>query len=155
MSTTRFNILEQVILEMGVIPGADHGPRLLVIRNSLSPFHLKNRLHDLPESPGFPHSAILHSEEQRDWTSVFRLDPLANNPQREVIELVSSCYSDRRRNSHIHITFSFSVPVPTQGGHIFYGKSDWGLLAAHDFLCSFEGTFGAPESIAYLTLGRS
>ncbi len=155
MDTAAFNILERVVIDKTSDKGSQQGPRILVTRLSLLPSQFGRWFDGVGDQQGYPISRLVSTVEERDWASSFQLDPLANNIQRDVFELQFDHYSDLTRNSHAQIVFSFSAPVETNDGHLFYGTADRGFLWAHGFLCKFQGPFEAPTSFNYLNVWQS
>ena len=155
MDTSAFNILERVVIDKISDERAQQSPRILVTRLSLIPSQFDRWFDGVADQPGYAISRLMFSVEQRDWTTAFRLDPLANCVERIVIELHHKRYSDLAINSHSQIVFSFSAPVATSDGFLFYGTADRGFLWAHGFLCRFQSSFDAPTAIDYLNVWRS
>ena len=155
MDKETFNILERIVAQKVNEAGASAGPRILVRRQSLLPSEMGHWFDDVTDQPGFPVSKLKASEFRRDWKSAFRLDLLANQVERDVIELDFSCYSPLLRDAHSQILFSFSAPVSTNGSSLLYGIADRGFLWAHGFLCRFEGTFDSPTDFEFLNVWRS
>jgi hypothetical protein len=155
MDISTFNILERVVVDKASDEGAQQGPRILVKKHSLIPSQFGPWFDGVGDQPGYAISRLMSSVEQRDWTTRFRLDPLANTVERPVIELHHGCYSDLARNSRSQIVFSFSAPVATSDGFLFYGTADRGFLWAHGFLCRFQGSFDTPTTMDYLNVWQS
>lgn len=155
MDASAFNILEHVVADKTSDKDAEQGPRILVTRLSLIPSQFGPWFDGVSDQQGYPISRLISMVEQRDWASSFRLDSHGNRVPRDVIELQFDHYSDLICNSHAQIVFSFSAPVETSDGHLFYGTANRGFLWAHGFLCRFHGSFEAPSSFDYLNVWRS
>ena len=152
-----FNILERIVVEkIHDWPEAKVAPRILVRRLSLMSDQLGPWFDRVEDRPGYPISKLIAAEGQVDWMQSFRLDPLANKVEREVIELDFPHYSRLERDSRSEILFSFTAPISDgKGGSLLYGVADRGFLWAHGFLCSFEGSFETPENMEFLNIWRS
>ena len=152
-----YNILERIVIEK--LHDGSHSkvaPRILVHRRSVLPGSFSQWFNGVADRPGYPLSKLIAAEGQADWASCFKLDPLANQVERDVIELDFSHYSRLEKDSHAMIKFGFTVPIEAgDGANLLYGVADRGFLWAHGFLCRFEGSFDVPEKLEFLNVWRS
>ena len=158
MSATPFNILEQLIRDKVATLCDSHSraPRVQVRRRALVPSDFGAKLRGIDDQSGWSIS-LLRSEatEALDWSSRFKLNPLANRVERDVCELEFARYSSLPVNAHSQIVFSFSAPVRTPAGHLLYFVADRGFLSAQGGLCCYQGSFESPESYDSLYLWQS
>lgn len=155
IDTQSFNILERLVFDHLDEPLTKIQPRILVKRHALHPSSFSSLFEHVNDRPGFPLSKLLQADAPSDWTSEFQLDPLANNAERNVLELNFPTYCDRQRDSHRKIEFGFSNSVPNEDGHLLYCTGDRGFLWAWGILCRYRGSFKEPSGIEIMNVLRS
>lgn len=152
------NILERVILKRidGVRPGVRGIPRLLVRRRSLTLTEIESRFLCSTDQTDLSGGDRREVFGDRDWTPCFRLDPKANHPDRNVIELDFAFYCAQCRDTRRRTVFSFSSPARADDGRmIMYGVENRGPLAAEGFLCQWSGAFETLESFDIVPIWQS
>lgn len=155
VGTSKMHILERLICEHISHSCESVAPRILVVRESTVLSRFAHHLPHAAKTLGCSLLPLPHTDEVVDWTPVFYLDSKANRVKRYAIELEFAAYCDLRRNSHDQIVFSFSIPYPTNDGHLMYFGTDRGFLGGTRSLCRFRGTFDAPTTHELIHLSQS